>query len=288
MEKHLNEHGSRFPFKNGISLAILLDVKKQSELYSKITEIRDAFDLEPEMKYHPHLTAHSIHFNNSHPLFNEVFSKIKDYSKTCYSKYLKNLDLDFNGYTIIGNPNDPHYTAKFKLKDPKKITEFRMCLYEKFTQLVGENKLKGPLIMKSYHDSKFHIYSTSDNIPLYAVHSFYYGRSNWMPHITLFNLSEIQFSSNNQIGEVYFGTKNYTNIGEKDVDKLEPVRKSFTDISKINLKDDFNILKVSLRGSINKEIKTGTKKRSRKRKSHKRKSRKKNKRTKARNKTKRK
>ena len=49
-----------------------------------------------------------------------------------------------------------------------------------------------------------YIYSTPDGIPLYGIHEYYHGVSNWGPHISLFKLKEkLSLSSYMEIGNYF-------------------------------------------------------------------------------------
>ena len=96
-------------------------------------------------------------------------------------------------FDLLGKPQDPTYVIKYALNFPESITKFRLCLYDKIAQLIelkDHSSFKGRMVGKTISNKKHFIYSTPDGMPLYGIHEYYHGQSNWEPHISLFKLKE--------------------------------------------------------------------------------------------------
>lgn len=183
VHQSLNTTSNQSLFVENISSAIMSNLNKKSEIYNTIKEIRKNFNLKEEQpaskKYH--ITLHVLNFNKSHPQTNKIKDNLKKITQECYGVMYDNVDLLFNGYGIYGN------FFVMKLKPSKQlITDFRMCLYNNIEKLLGI-KLKGP----GKHNKYIYEMTENDDTPLYGLNeSFYYGKNNWEPHISLFKLTE--------------------------------------------------------------------------------------------------
>ena len=290
LNRHLFPKGNQHLFRSGINLAIILDTNSYSRVYKSLTERRDLFDLKPKPDEHPHLTLHMINFNAKHPLIKkndfEILKKMKDFTKKCYNKILRGYKLKATDYVILGKPQDPTFAVNYELNFKKRITYFRLCLYNKIAKLIGlkdHKSFKKGMIHELENKKEVYVYSTLDGMPLYGIHEYYHGVSNWEPHISLFKLKEKTLSNNLEIGELFFGTRDYRVIDRNNISMIQP----FKGTPKYNLDDlvlnelNFGKIKISTIGAKKEIIYTGAKKRkkskrkkSKKRKSKKRKSRK--------------
>ena len=274
MDKHLNPPGSQHVFKSCVNLAIILDTNPYSKIYKGIIERRELFDLRDKDIEQPHLTLHMINFNYKHPFMKKynLLKEMKDYSKKCYNEILKGYKLKSNNYDLLGKPHDPSYVVKYKLNYPKRITYFRLCLYDKIAELIGlkdHKDFKKGLIHKLENGKKVYIYSTPDGIPLYGIHEYYHGVSNWEPHISLFKLKEISLSAYMEIGELFFKTKDYSKIRKRDISLIKPFRGTpMVELDDLILNEyNFGKIKISTIGAVKDIDYTGAKKYKRSKKS---------------------
>ena len=291
LNKYLNPPLSQHLFRSGINLAIILDVNPYSNIFKAITERRDLFDLNPKPNEHPHLTLHMINFNAKHPLIKknnfEILKKMKEYSKKCYNEILRGYKLKATGYVILGKPQDPTFAVSYELNVKNRITQFRLCLYDKLAELIGltdHTSFKKGLVHKLQNVKKAFVYSTDDGMPLYGIHEYYHGVSNWEPHISLFKLKEEQLSSGMEIGYAYLNTTDYKNIDTNDLSMFVPNRGSPTlSLDDLVLNElNFGKIKISTIGAKKKIYYTAAKtykkkkksKKSKKRRSKKRRSKK--------------
>lgn len=279
LNKHLFPQGKQHLFRSGINLAIILDTNPYSKVYKAITERRDLFDLKPKPEEHPHLTLHMINFNAKHPSIKknnfEVIKKMKEFTKECYNEILRGYKLKATDYLILGKPQDPTFSISYELNFKNRITQFRLCLYDKLAQLIGlkdHNHFKKGLIHRLQNDKKAFVYSSEDGMPLYGIHEYYHGVSHWEPHISLFKLKEETVSNGLEIGELFFGTRDYRFINRNDISMIQP----FKGTPKYELDDlilselNFGKIKISTIGAVKEIDYTGaTKRRKTKRKSRK-------------------
>jgi hypothetical protein len=284
LKKHLNPPGSQHLFKTGVNMAIILDVTPNSKVYKGVLEQRKIYDLTENPIENPHLTLHMINFNNKHPLMKkyDILKKMKSISKECYNEILRGTKLVKVDFDLLGKPQDPTYVIKYALNFPESITKFRLCLYDKIAQLIelkDHNSLKGRMVGKTISNKKYFIYSTPDGMPLYGIHEYYHGQSNWEPHISLFKLKEKSLFFKREIGELFFKTKDYKPvIGNKKI--LLPIMKPFNGSAKLSLNDlilrenNFGRIKISTIGAVKEIEYIGATKKKRKSKRKSRKSRK--------------
>jgi len=296
LNKYLNPPLSQHLFRSGINMAIILDTNPYSNTFKAITERRDLFDLNPKPDEHPHLTLHMINFNAKHHLIKknnfEILKKMKEYSKECYNEILRGYKLKATGYVILGKPQDPTFAVNYELNVKKRITYFRLCLYDKLAELIGlkdHKSFKKGLVHELQNDKKAFVYSTEDGMPLYGIHEYYHGVSNWEPHISLFKLKEEQLSSGMEIGDAYLNTKDYKNIDRNNLSMFVPKRgRPRLSLNDLILNEyNFGKIKISTIGAKKEIYYTGAKtykkkkskkirsKKSKKRRSNKRRSKKK-------------
>jgi len=279
IQRHLNPPGSQHVFRSGVNLAIILDTNPHSKIYKGVIEKRDLFDLSNRNLEHPHLTLHMINFNYKHPFMKKfnILKKMKDFSRECYNEILKGYKLKLDNYELLGKPQDPTYAIKYKLNYPKRITYFRLCLYNKISELIGlkdHKDFKKGLIYRLENNRHVYIYSTPDGIPLYGIHEYYHGVSNWEPHISLFKLKEKSLSSDRELGELFFGTRDYKNIDKEDINLIKPLRgQPKIEINDLILNEyNFGKIKISTIGAVNEIEYTGATKRKKRKKSKRKKS----------------
>ena len=278
IQNHLNPPGSQHVFRSGVNLAIILDTNPYSKIYKGVIERRDLFDLRNRNIEHPHLTLHMINFNYKHPFMKKfkILKNMKSISKECYNKVLRGYKLKSdNNYELLGKPQDPTYVIKYKLNYPNRITLFRLCLYDKIAELIGlkdHTSFKGKLVRKLENNRKVFVYSTPDGMPLYAIHEYYHGQSNWEPHISLLKLKEESLSSAMELGELFFKTKDYKSIDRKDISAIKPFRgEPKIVINDLSLNEyNFGKIKISTIGAVKLIDYTGATKRSKRRRTSKR------------------
>jgi len=290
LNRHLFPKGNQHLFRSGINLAIILDTNPYSKVYKAITERRYLFDLKPKPVEHPHLTLHMINFNAKHPYVKkndfEIIKEMKDFTKECYNEILKDYKLKATDYVILGKPQDPTFAVSYELNFKNHITQFRLCLYDKIAELIGlqdHKSFKKGLVHELQNDKKAFIYSTKDGMPLYGIHEYYHGVSNWEPHISLFKLKEGTVSNGLEIGEYFFGTRDYRDIDRNNISMIQP----FKGVPKYDLDDlvlnevNFGKIKISTIGAKKEIHYTGAtksrktnRKKTKQRKSKKRKSKK--------------
>ena len=194
VKKHLSPKYSKHVFKSGVNTAIIANIDRSNLIYKQIREIRKTFNLPPDPNQDLHLTLHMINFNYNHPFMKkyDILNKLKNYIKHCF-KFIKNTRLLFTNVKKIGKGD--MYVIGYKLNNKYKITQFRVCLYDKLAKLCGLQskrkfiKQKQPYILND--GTKVYVYCTPDGIPLYGIHEYYYGRGYWEPHISLFKESEL-------------------------------------------------------------------------------------------------
>ena len=206
-------------FKEGMSLALLLRINKKSKLYECIIKRRNIFDLD-NSKYEPHITLHIININMKHPLAN-TFIKIKQkIIKNCFLKKLNSkLSLKSlpGNYELLGDNDYAHYARIYKPNNTVLITKFRTCLYDKIgtklnTTFTGPNNI-----------NDFNIFY-SNNKPLYAIKNFYYGKNNWKPHISIFQMREKSKRNRHSIKKnlSYKIKKNVSNLKANNFQQILP------------------------------------------------------------------
>ena len=256
IKKHLNPPGSQHVFKTGVNMAIILDVNPQSKIYYDNLERRKLLNVRVNPIEKPHLTLHMINFNYKHPLLKEsnILKEMKRISKVCYNETLRGKKLKKVDFAILGKPKDPTFVIKYKLKQKSSITDFRLCLYDKIANLVGLNDhkdFKKGLVHKVMNNKKTFIYSTPDGIPLYGIHEHYHGQSNWKPHISLFKLKERMLSYPLEIGEYFYGTRDYRNIDRNNLVMFNPY-KELVSLRDLSIREsNFKRLKISTIGALN-------------------------------------
>ena len=267
LNKHLFPQGKQHLFRSGINMAIILDVNPYSKVFKAVTERRDLFDLKPVPNEHPHLTLHMINFNAKHPYIQKygIINKMKEFTKECYNEILRGYKLKATDYVILGKPQDPTLAISYELNFENRITQFRLCLYDKIAQLIGledHTSFKKGLVHQLQNDKKAFIYSTSSGIPLYGIHEYYHGVSHWEPHISLFKLKEETISNGLEIGELFFGTKDYRLIDRNDISMIQPFKgEPKYDLDDLVLSElNFGKIKISTIGAVKEIIYTGAKK----------------------------
>jgi len=287
LNKHLFPQGNQHLFRSGINLAIILDTNPYSKVFKAVTERRELFDLKAKPDEHPHLTLHMINFNAKHPYVKqngfEIIEKMKEFTKECYNEILRGYKLKATDYVILGKPQDPTFAVSYELNFKNRITQFRLCLYDKLAEFVGlkdHTSFKKGLVHQLQNEKKVFVYSTSDEKPLYGIHEYYHGVSHWEPHISLFKLKEQTVSNDLEIGELFFGTNTYKFIDRKNIDIIQPFKGSPKyDLDDLVLSEqNFGKIKISSIGAFKgidyTGAKTYKKRRSKKRRSKKRKSKK--------------
>mgnify|MGYP000931693641 CR=1 FL=1 len=231
LNRHLFPKGKQHLFRSGINLAIILDVNPYSKVFKAVTERRDLFDLKPKPIEHPHLTLHMINFNAKHPYVKkndyEIIKKMKDFTKECYNEILRGYKLKTTDYVILGKPQDPTFAVSYELNFKNRITQFRLCLYNKLAELIGlkdHTSFKKGLVHELQNDKKAFVYSTDSGMPLYGIHEYYHGVNQWEPHISLFKLKEETVSNGQEIGELFFGTRDYRVIDRNNISMIQPFK----------------------------------------------------------------
>jgi len=183
--------------------------------------------------------------------------------KTCFESIFQNMLLTTQNYEILGkltktktgqgkqidvgikNPDTPdcikypgsYFVDKFEVNNKNMITNFRIKFYEKlnefmkmeFIKLGGKEKNyvgyradneSEPDYILIYYDN------FSKDIPLMAIKKFYYGKNTWTPHISIFNMEELE-SDNIKFLEKYIGEFFTTKNKEKtDIMVLDELKKN--------------------------------------------------------------
>ena len=177
----------------------------------------------------------------------------------------KNKQLDIG----IKNPETPdciqypgsYFVDKFEVNNKNMITNFRIKFYEKLNEFMKMEYIKLGGKEKNYvgyradNESEpdyilIYYDNFSQDIPLMAIKKFYYGKNTWTPHISIFNMEELQ--SNNMknlekyIGE-FFTSKNKIKTDEfifEELKKNKTVKELFkkSAFPKITIQDlDFKL-----------------------------------------------
>ena len=152
----------------------------------------------------------------------------QDEIKTTFESIFKNMVLTTESYEILGklvrvrieggqeigvgvkNPesNDcvkypgSYFVDKFEVNNKNLITAFRTKFYEKLNEFMKLEFIKAGGKSKDYvgyradndldPDYILIFYDNfSKDIPLLAIKKFYYGKNNWNPHISIFNMEEL-------------------------------------------------------------------------------------------------
>lgn len=95
-----------------------------------------------------------------------------------------------------------YFVDKFEINNKNLITTFRISFYDKLNEFMKIEFIKNGGKVKDYvgyrtdSDSDpdyilIYYDNFSKDIPFLAIKKFYYGKNTWMPHISIFNMSEL-------------------------------------------------------------------------------------------------
>lgn len=150
-----------------------------------------------------HITLHYLNFNMEHPNINQFIEKdefdkcivTNDFRNAIIKSYTENIQ---NKLKLISTGNvmkmGPFWALIFKPNNTKKITDFRVGVYNYISNLLNFNfKNNKQLIQKQGKYNKIDkiiYFCTPDGIPLYAIPEYAFGINKWKPHRSLFYISE--------------------------------------------------------------------------------------------------
>ena len=120
----------------------------------------------------------------------------------------KQLDIGIKNPEIPDCVQYPgsYFVDKFEINNKNMITNFRIKFYEKLNEFMKMEYIKLGGKEKNYvgyradNESEpdyilIYYDNFSKNLPLMAIKKFYYGKNTWTPHISIFNMEELQLNN---------------------------------------------------------------------------------------------
>jgi hypothetical protein len=183
------------------------------------TNIKQAIEARAEIltgqppKQPPHMTLFEIHWNESHPHAQYIRDQL--FRGTQYTRQiLQNIHFLFSNLRFESSSigSQGHAIGDYKLFGPNNdflvrrytpvsinptmsvqelVTQFRLSIYTLIKQLLQQYNVTLSSTYTTIQNGgvTFYVYSDSNNIPLYGIPDYYYGKGIWEPHISVAKLT---------------------------------------------------------------------------------------------------
>jgi hypothetical protein len=197
-----------------------------------------------------HITLLQMHINDYHPysyiFFDPKFHKrIRTYFDDVLADknlQLRSTDNIKEGYKLLGSGDNQFLSRLYYPNIKYAVTEFRTLIYKDIQRQLGKSELD----VIDHHNIRFYVLSYPDKYdkPLLSIPEYYYGKGEWVPHISILSIKDIKNNNYNL----------YNLVSSKKTDKskikilLNFIDKKILDIKDhISFKNNINKLLISMR-----------------------------------------
>lgn len=169
-----------------------LDPATSANFYQKTNQVLN----NQKPHFPPHISLFSFLINSNHPNVG-IFTgpEFQSTVKQAFNNHLKSLNLysEKGNYELLGGN---FFARKYRYgtkdndtsqQDKKKITDFRMAIYRFLISKLGRSKRQ----VTTHRGQKYFVYSYQGE-PLIAILDYHHGKGNWVPHISMVNMRDIQ------------------------------------------------------------------------------------------------